>query len=134
MSFDSKRSAQAFGRKILKILKGTGWKTRVWDNLGWHVGWELGRVSLHVENYADGNVFSCLIADDDKSIGAGACSWTTSFTSKDPNEVVEHDLKHALKIGSEMLKGLKDSQKMLKGYKKVVLGGKKKPAKRKKAR
>lgn len=132
MNFNSEREAQAFGRKIKKKLKGKGWKIRVWENLGWHVAWHLGRVSLYPSQYSDGPVkYHTLISDNDDSLGSGACMWTRNNYSEDPNEVVRQDLQYCLEVASDAIRGLKDVQKILKDYEKNVTG--KKATKKKKA-
>lgn len=114
MSFDTRRKAQAFGKKIQARLRGDNWTIRVWENLGWHVCWRLGRVSLYYASY-DHN-FSCLIADDDTAPGSGSPVWTTNFSSSDPNAAVKHDLDYAVNVAKDMLRGLDEAVKLFEGY------------------
>jgi len=111
MSFNTRAAAQSFGRRIRLKLKGKGWKYETWDNLGWHVQWTLGRLTLHYSRYS--NKFSTLISDDDKCIG-GAPHWSRTCSCEDPNEAVAADLKYALDITNDHLKGLKKIQRMIK--------------------
>jgi hypothetical protein len=41
----TKAKAEKLGVRVLKEL-GEGWTMEVWDNLGWHVHWINGGVSL----------------------------------------------------------------------------------------
>jgi len=112
MSFETKAKAQAFGRKIKKELTGKGWKAHVWNNMGWHVEWKLGRFVLHYSKYSE--TFSALIGDEDKAPGSPGI-WARSYSHKDPNTVVKSELKYAMRIAKNLLKGLTDVECMLAG-------------------
>ena len=105
MKFETKKDAKAFGTKILKVLKGTGWKMRIWENIGWHVTWHLGRVRLLANNGRNGPRFWCLVSDDDEGIG-GSMLWTIHTEYKDPNTAVKKHLKHAIGVASAVFAGL----------------------------
>lgn len=114
MNFDSERQAKAFGKKILPTLKGKGWKMRVWENLGWHVKWCLGRINLHVHDYrgGDGPEYSCLVSSDDDGCG-GAGIWTTDFHSTDPNKAIEHEFGNAWDVAVGIKNGLTKTRELL---------------------
>lgn len=46
MSFKTKSAANNHCAKICYTL-GPGWEGRVWENLGWHVAWQNGSVTLY---------------------------------------------------------------------------------------
>jgi hypothetical protein len=113
--FKSETEARAFGRRIKKTLKGKGWKMSVWNNLGWHVHWTLGRLTLTVSFFRGETKYSTLISDVKEEPGSGASHWARSFSHKDPNVVVQKDLKYVMGIAKNALGGLNDIKEMLAG-------------------
>ena len=89
----TKQEAEREGKKLLKRMKGKGWKLRVHENIGWHYNVWNGPAAVYPS--VDG-MFHCLLADRDcEGTGCGNNNWTTNFHSKDPNEVVEHEVASA---------------------------------------
>jgi hypothetical protein len=97
----TKAQAEKAGKKLLKRLKGKGWKLRVWENIGWHYSARNGPINVY-ESHTEG-MYSCLLSDRlDDPIG-GSALWTTEFRNKDPNKVVAHEVKAARKQLNEII-------------------------------
>lgn len=59
--------------RVLDDLPGP-WEGRVWENLGWHVSWTCGAVSLHYSSPGFGaelhwKPFWCMVGDLDSGTG-----------------------------------------------------------------
>ena len=92
----TKQEATKEGKALLARMKGSGWKVRVWENLGWRCSVYNGPIEVYVGFYNDEVEFSCLMGDmleDDP--GMGSMLWHDSFHSKDPNKVVKRQVKKA---------------------------------------
>jgi len=92
MAFHRKVDAEKAAKDLKKKLKGRGWKIDVWENLGWHYRVSAGSLKVY-PSYTKGHYF-CLFGKG----GGGDSIWTDSFTSRDPNEVVEHQLAYANEV------------------------------------
>ncbi len=90
---NTKKQAEAAGAKLLKKLKGKGWKIRVWENLGWHCAAHNGALTVHYDS-RDGT-HSCLLSDRVNDHGAGQGYWTENYYPKDPNKAVARQMKLA---------------------------------------
>lgn len=77
--------------KMLKALKGEGWKGEVWENLGWHCCAYLGNLVIYYSEHIDG--YHCLLSTD--APGTGETYWSTNEHFKDPNEAVQDQLRRA---------------------------------------
>jgi len=78
-------------RMAAQLSEATGarWRSRVWENLGWHYGVECG--TARVYGGGSGGIH-CLIADDVSS-GGGSCLWTTNdCSSNHPVRVLHHEV------------------------------------------
>lgn len=64
----TEQQARVIGAKVCGIL-GKGWKVNVWENLGWHVSWYNGAVSLHYSPQMDEKFWAMV-----GPIGSGAGS------------------------------------------------------------
>ena len=74
---------------------GPGWKTRVWENLGWHYELTQGPISL---SESDGE-YIALINNDPKEAGGGLSLWTDlSKRSREPKEAVRLAVKYMQNI------------------------------------
>lgn len=86
MSYQSKGKAEIAAAKLLGRMKGAGWKSRVWENMGWHIEVMSGPVSVY-ESYCP-DKYHCLVSDDKRypGTGAGHWTWTNNGPSRsDPN-------------------------------------------------
>lgn len=104
------KAAWAKGRAAKKLLKNPkGWTIHVWENGGWHVTLRKGGMNLSIrsdwsDEPTENLTFSVLFsADGDCS---GESFWSHHFTSKDPNKVIEHQLKLAKKFISKCQKAV----------------------------
>jgi len=96
MSFGNQMAAQEAGHTMLHLLKGKGWKGRVWENIGWHVAAYNGPIHVMMNVYNSGPpTYSCLVSDSLSDSIGGNGEWTTKFTSEDPNEAVAHEVASA---------------------------------------
>lgn len=78
-------------QQVLKILPGSGWHYRIHENLGWHVGWYNGPLSLsrHVH---DGTWWT-LMTSDLTHTGCGEVFWTPRHKRfPTPTEAVQYQL------------------------------------------
>lgn len=79
----------------LQKRMGPGWKTRVWENLGWHYELTQGPISL---SESDGE-YIALINNDPKEAGGGLSLWTDlSKRSREPKEAVRLAVKYMQNI------------------------------------
>lgn len=79
----------------LQKKMGPGWKTRVWENLGWHYKLTRGPISLS----ESGGEYIALINDDPNVARGGLSLWTDlSKRSRDPKEAVRSAVKYMQKI------------------------------------
>ncbi len=91
MSFFNKEDAEKAGNKILRKLKGDGWRLRVHANAGWHVSLVKGPMILHEMEVTNKREYFCLISDDVKHPRGGLMHWTGPKNSfKDPRRAVEY--------------------------------------------
>lgn len=87
----SRRMAEDLAEKLLNQMKGSGWKLKIWENLGWHYCVCNGPLQVHPSSIDD-SYFTLL--DGDGSGGGSPCySVDTNFN--DPNEAVRVQLETA---------------------------------------
>lgn len=97
--------------KLVKMLKGEGWKPRVWENCGWHFMAHSGTVQVYDGRFMNGpQVYHCMISDhsDFPGLMGGSSLWTSrsAFLHKDPNKVVARAFKQACEATKEILHSL----------------------------
>jgi hypothetical protein len=108
----TEQEARREGRKLLKRMKGKGWKLRVWENLGWHFCVWNGPAAVYP---SINGKFHCLLADHDcKGTGAGHGEWTTTESFADPNKAVACELASAESVVQKYIKALKYIKGVLK--------------------
>jgi len=83
----TKAEATQKAKVLLARMKGTGWKIRVFENLGWHYGVETDRLSVRGTEI-NGDYF-CLLKPHFTFFGAVGRSKT------DPNKAVQATLRNA---------------------------------------
>lgn len=88
----TKEEAERLGRRVLKRLKGKGWRVDVWHNLHWCVAWRNNGVDLHPCD--DKRYFHALVCSTHGGSGGLAC-WTGDDRFTDPNKAVAYALKNA---------------------------------------
>lgn len=100
MSWTTKAAAKKAGEALRKKLKGKGWKIRVWENIGWHLSAQLGRMTVHG---VPGNWWTLLGKGS-----AGEIFWSPRCKGfQDPNAAVRHQLKIANAFLSKQTKHLR---------------------------
>lgn len=93
----TKAQAMKKAKALKKRMKGKGWKTRVWENLGWHYEVHNKGLTVHVDwDDDDGDSYSTLLSSDGIP-GGGETYWTENKSFSDPNKAVERQLKTAQK-------------------------------------
>lgn len=81
----TKREVERLAKKWLNTMP-RGWKSRVWENMGWHFDLNNGPISIHYDEHVKSDLrFSAMIADynqvqemmDGKreSCHGGSCLW-----------------------------------------------------------
>ena len=94
----TKQEATRRGRQLLRRMEGTGWKLRVWENIGWHYEVQNGGISIDEMRCCDGrNVYLAYLHEGDTH-GGGSAFWHTGRECGDPNLAVWAQLKHAQKF------------------------------------
>lgn len=96
----TKAAAEAAALKLLQRMKTPGWKTHIWNNMGWHYALQNGFVSLHASSARiGGDTYFAMISHDEGGSG-GLSMWTKSGGNsfKDPNKAVEFAVETALPI------------------------------------
>jgi hypothetical protein len=87
--------------RLVRRLRGSGWRAEVWENLGWHFRAVSGTVQVTGDRRGEGGRlrYTCLISDDvDRSQG-GSVLWTDRCPDRchsDPNEAVASMLDAAV--------------------------------------
>jgi hypothetical protein len=89
----SRRNAEIAGNKLLKRMKGKGWKLKVWENLGWHYAVYLPigdawRLTVHPSLYRDEEAYFTLLGRG----GGGEPCWTPEGSHPDPNQAVRDQM------------------------------------------
>jgi hypothetical protein len=78
----TKKEAEQEAKTALSLLKTSGWKVHVFENVGWH--WKItnldGFLSLHKQ---ESGGYWCLL--DDTIKGVGNLEWADNRQFKDPN-------------------------------------------------
>ena len=95
MAFKTEKQAQAHCDVILGFL-GDSWKGRVWDNLGWHVCWQWGSVTMYYSTYR--KQYHCLIGEPDGCGGHIDLSQDIAGMSDDPKEAIRMACDTALEV------------------------------------
>jgi len=100
MNFETKKEAKAAGKKLLKKMKGKGWKLRVWENMGWHYCVHNGGLSVYPCRSKGMTKFHAMLSEDCFSdLGI----WSFGFyASVDPNKAVQNKIKDARKVVNEL--------------------------------
>ena len=96
----TEKQAQQAGQLLLGKMRGTGWKLRVWENLGWHYSVSAGPVCVHES--ADGGFFA-LVSDDPEKAGPGASFWTRPGGYTDPNRAVRAAVRRAVELTTRLV-------------------------------
>lgn len=102
MSYPTKAAATKAGRYARKLLNHPGgWEIRVWENCGWYASLRNGPIELYF--YPEFGVgpelsFHALMGEAMDESGMGHTQWTTSFHHANPNRVIAHQKRAALKV------------------------------------
>lgn len=89
-----KQDAERDAKVLVATLKGTGWKSHVWENMGWHYKAVSGPVQVYPSG--TGNGFWCMIGSEPGECVGGAAFWTPqrNRTFKDPNHAIKDAMRH----------------------------------------
>ncbi len=100
-SFGSKQQAELAALKLVRKLRGKGWKPHVWKNIEWYAAAENKNIVVYVQE--DG--YSCLMNDHSKHTHSGSCLWTHKDNSgKDPNVLVLNQVSLAANVVEKLCK------------------------------
>lgn len=102
-------AAQRNAKRLLRKLKGKGWRIDVWENLGWHFRLLLGPLQI---TERDGQYWT-LMSDTPES-GGGSYLWATQTESSDPNRAVRLQVRKAREKVEQLhslVKGVEDALK-----------------------
>jgi len=101
----TKHEATQQGRRLLRRMEGTGWKLRVWENIGWHYEVQNGGIEIYVSTVFRTPRYSVLLHEGDTP-GGGSIFWYTNRDFHDPNLAVMAQLLHAQKFVTMLQGGL----------------------------
>jgi len=89
-----KEEAEQLKTEVERAL-GSGWKGHVWENLGWHVDWQNGAVSLHYSENTKINGFWAMVGEIGS--GTGNCELTPRSAGQyaSPLEAVRKAIEYA---------------------------------------
>lgn len=116
-----KEEAERLGNKLLKKMKGKGWKLRVHENLGWWFNVYNKNLSVssndaYKQKKSEKTYYSCLMSDNINDHSSGAMIWTERGGKgyyTDPNKAVEYQVKLARKIVDELNKAVEAAEKII---------------------
>jgi len=90
MSYDSHDQARRAAKRLIKRFKGKGWTHYIWKNMGWHLAFHNGALTVYPHEGLGGVRFSALHSDRLNGTGGLAC-WTPGHKEwKDPNRAAKH--------------------------------------------
>lgn len=86
--------AEQLKTKIEHTL-GSGWVSKVWENLGWHVCWQNGAVSLHYSEHTNADGFWAMVGDIGSGTGNIELTPRSGEHYTDPVEAVQKAIEYA---------------------------------------
>lgn len=105
------------GAVILQdLMNTTGWRIRVWENLGWHYQISKGTISIYeaYKHIDDPTSYHAMIAGEPGQNGHGLAAWSGDFfASSDPNEVVWRAIGEAVTYVNEITQAMEEAQKAM---------------------
>ena len=98
----TKAEATAAAKRCLKKMRTSGWKIRVFENMGWH--WRLQNGYLAVADVGYGKSTGRYHAMMSSVSGASGTPswWYCDATSTDPNKVIRLQLRRALEFANHI--------------------------------
>lgn len=91
-------------RNHLQAHYGVEWNVQVWENLGWHFSASYGFLQVYPSTYGNQTKYHALLGEY-----GGWPIWTDNFSSVNPVEVVEHQLKLAEETIANLTEMLRSS-------------------------
>ena len=112
-SSKTKEEAIKKAKLLVSKMKSKGWKTEVWENLGWHYSISKGLLCVNGVKYNDGKCkYYALLSGGDYP-GTGECYWGDSRCFKDPNDAVTAVMKSAEDFVNKVQKVVLETKKYL---------------------
>ena len=115
MTCSSEKAAKAAAKDLLGAMRGNGWKTRVWENMGWHYEVRLSVKSgtLMVWPCGDGTYMALLGAGVCHDAGGNYC-WSQRLGShNNPNAAAKEAVAHARKTARTCFDAVEECVKRL---------------------
>ena len=113
-SAETQEDAQKKANVMLKLMKGNGWRTRVWENLGWHYDVHNYALTVSISDIKkdDEKTYWCGLASDEDKAGGTPVFWHDEEhqTFKDPNEAVKRQLMLAREFVDKVEKVVKNAE------------------------
>ena len=117
----TKEEAERLGNKLLKRMKGNGWKLRVHENLGWWFNVYNKNLSVSSndsfkQKKNEKTYYSCLMDDNPEGNRGGSSIWTERGGRgyrTDPNKAVEYQVKLARKVVDDLNKAVKAAEEII---------------------
>lgn len=102
---------------LVSKLCGKGWKSVVWENLGWHYKAVSGPVQVYPAHrgLGDGpNTFWCMVGSSPKDSTGGAGFWTAQHKQfKNPNRAVRHAMSYVYEFVDRVSRTVKAAEKAM---------------------
>jgi len=98
---NTKQQAEKGAKALLAKMKTKGWKSRVWENLGWH----YSIFNEHLEIYpvtCDGGEYHAMLATCKSPAGGSPAFWHEGGTFKDPNAAATAAVKRARRFVNDV--------------------------------
>lgn len=111
VAFATKKEALIKARKLRKLFP-QGWRTEVWENLGWHIAFHHGKL-VHVYYHPKQNEFSCLMGSEH---GGHPLMTAYGICSKHPFEVIQAQYKKGISSVAELISILRLCRMAVSGF------------------
>jgi len=109
----TKTEATKRAAALRKRMKGTGWKQRVWENLGWQYEVTNGPLSVFSVSNHGNEEFSCMLSDNVSDSTYGCILFHSVGCNKDPNKAVLAEVKGARKVANKLGEAVAFAEKVM---------------------
>lgn len=118
---EKKARVEKEARKLLALMKGTGWTISIGENLGWYYSVHNGNLYVH-PLYSVGMTipeghqqqYGCLMSDDPKYPGSGSGIWHIQKNYHyDPNESVRIQVAEARCVVNRLIRAIETAERIV---------------------
>jgi len=90
------------GKKLLKLMKGSGWKVHVWENAGWHYAVMAPHVTVYPCMGFPMKYFA--MVSDRREAHSTPTAWSDDRRFTDPNKAALRAAEKAVRIATRDVK------------------------------